>query len=325
MLSIIIPVYNVEGYLDRCIDSVVNQTSRDWEAILVDDGSTDNSGLICDKWSVQYEQIKVIHQKNKGLSGARNAGIDLAQGEYILLLDSDDYLDTGAVMKITDYINANNPDILFGKAFVVDDSGKTREKVKYQFAEKLYTREEYLNVLSRSDGNVSFCAQFGIYSKKFLSESRLRFCEGLIHEDELWTPCVLLKAERVFFMDCFFYYHYVRAGSIMHSGNLEKSAINTINVCEMLKKVYSNYPKQKIKYLHDRLSMLFLRAVPDYPDKKYVVHQFGRMFPLMNASSLKNVLKAILFFLSPEVYCVVSRITRGYEACNILNCQKHHQ
>ena len=93
MISIIVPVYNVQDYLDRCVKSIVGQTYTDTEIILVDDGSTDNSGNMCDKWAERDQRIKVIHKENGGLSSARNAGIDKANGDYISFIDSDDYIE----------------------------------------------------------------------------------------------------------------------------------------------------------------------------------------------------------------------------------------
>lgn len=310
-ISIIVPVYNVESYLDKCIASIVNQTSHEWEAILVDDGSTDNSGAICDKWASQCQQIKVIHQTNKGLSGARNAGINLARGEYILLLDSDDYLELTALEKISSRLHKNKPDILYGKALTVDNNGNKQEKMKYhQFSERVYLGKEYLEKLNNSTSIITFCAQFGVYSRKFLNKNDIRFCEGLIHEDELWTPCVLLKAKTVFYMDEFFYNHYVREGSIMHSGNIEKSAINTIQVCMKLREIYEEYPKKQIKYLRDRLAMLYLRAIPYYPCYKQLIELFGRGFPMKYASSKKNRVKSLLYFVTPRGYCFISKRMR---------------
>ena len=112
-ISIIIPVYNVEPYLRRCIDSVLEQTMQDYEIVVVNDGSTDNSGSICDQYANQYDQIRVIHKQNGGLSDARNTGIKAATGDYILFLDSDDYLDTDALEKLWTGVN-KNVDIIIG-------------------------------------------------------------------------------------------------------------------------------------------------------------------------------------------------------------------
>ena len=97
LVSVIVPVYNVAPYLEQCLDSIVNQTYRNLEIILVDDGSTDESGAICDRYAEQDGRIQVVHQKNKGLSGARNSGLDIASGEYIIFIDSDDYIWEGTI------------------------------------------------------------------------------------------------------------------------------------------------------------------------------------------------------------------------------------
>lgn len=96
-ISIIVPVYNVEKYLRKCIDSILNQTFKDFELILIDDGSTDESGKICDEYNLKDNRIKVIHKENGGLSSARNAGLDIAQGEYIGFVDSDDWIESDQI------------------------------------------------------------------------------------------------------------------------------------------------------------------------------------------------------------------------------------
>lgn len=126
MISVIIPVYNTEEFLEKCLDSIVNQTYRDLQIILVDDGSTDKSGDICDVYSKKDGRIQVIHQKNKGLSGARNKGLLLAKGEYISFIDSDDYIELDTYLVVDQAIKDNLfPDLIFYREKSVDTRGKT--------------------------------------------------------------------------------------------------------------------------------------------------------------------------------------------------------
>ncbi len=121
-VSVVIPVYNVKNYIDRCVESVVNQTYSDLEIILVDDGSTDGCSKICDQWADKDERIKVIHKKNAGLGMARNSGLNTASGDYICFFDSDDYVDESLVKKCLDAAESNKADVvLFGRNDVYDN------------------------------------------------------------------------------------------------------------------------------------------------------------------------------------------------------------
>lgn len=111
MISIIIPVYNVEQYLDKCLQSVINQTYQDIEIILVDDGSSDSSGILCDKWKEKDSRIKVIHKSNGGLSNARNVGIEQANGEYLMFIDSDDIVANDLCKVLFEMLKNNHADI----------------------------------------------------------------------------------------------------------------------------------------------------------------------------------------------------------------------
>ena len=118
VVSVIIPVYNVEKYLEECIDSVLAQTYQNIEIILVDDGSTDSSGLICDRYAEKNTNISVIHQKNSGLSAARNSGLNKANGDYIYFLDSDDYISADAIEKLFSIAENDKSDIVFFDAYL---------------------------------------------------------------------------------------------------------------------------------------------------------------------------------------------------------------
>ena len=127
-LSIIIPIYDVESYLKRCLDSIVNQNSNNIEVIMINDGSTDNGPIIAEQYSRQYENFYLINQENKGLSGARNTGISASKGDYLWFVDSDDYIANDAVDKILDAIEVSNADIIATNVVVITTSnGKEKD------------------------------------------------------------------------------------------------------------------------------------------------------------------------------------------------------
>lgn len=125
VLSFIIPVYNVEAYLKKCINSILEQSGADCEVILVDDGSTDGSGLICDDFSEKNTNVRVLHQKISGHSAARNAGLKMAVGEYVSFVDSDDYIGQGCVKEILNWIKTTDADICFMEGYKLFSDGTT--------------------------------------------------------------------------------------------------------------------------------------------------------------------------------------------------------
>ena len=126
LLSVIVPVYNVETYLPRCVDSILQQSYENMEVILVDDGSQDGSGKICDEYAARDSRVKVIHKENGGLSSARNAGLDTAAGEYLTFVDSDDWIEPDAYCPMIALLEENNAALVCGGRYDVD--GKTGER-----------------------------------------------------------------------------------------------------------------------------------------------------------------------------------------------------
>ena len=176
-ISIIVPVYNVEKYLRKCIDSILNQTFRDFELILVDDGSTDSSGKICDEYSLKDSRIKVIHKENGGQSSARNMGLDVAQGEYIGFVDSDDWIEKDMYEILYRNCKMKDGDIgIIGINFVYNN--RVRKGLEYPL--QSWKKEEgmYKLIEHKYFGNY-FCSK--IFSRKLFKN--IRFKEGIIYED----------------------------------------------------------------------------------------------------------------------------------------------
>lgn len=237
-ISVVIPVYNVKEYLERCVFSVVNQKMYDEqliEVILVDDGSCDGSGDICDNLEREYKNITVIHQKNGGLSSARNAGIRASKGKYIQFLDSDDTLECGALERIIKALNSE-PDILICRHNEININ--TGEKIESGYrlkSEEIEHRsgETLLDYLI-SGRLYNWYAWLNVVKKSFLINNSFYFVEGRCFEDALWSPMILYSAEYAVYLDEPIYNYYInRSGSITRSVS-EKVYADKLNVLEFI-------------------------------------------------------------------------------------------
>lgn len=311
-LSIVIPVYNVERYLQRCITSILKQDYHDYEIILIDDGSTDSSGRLCDEIREEYPLIiHVIHKKNGGLSSARNAGLTIASGHYIMFLDSDDWIEEGCLEKFSELFKRNY-DLIMGRSWSIDQWGNKTSKLPYRVPTGLYDKYTYVKKCLCNENDISFCCPFYLYRREYIEKSKLSFYNGIIHEDELWMPMALLKAKTIYVSNIYFYYHFMRTGSIMHSSNYEYGALCTLKICTILDKEFAMYESGEVRWMRNRLAMLFLRAIPQLKDPFVYIKNFKKDFPLKNAVTARQVIKSILYYLSPVLYCKVISKFRGY-------------
>ena len=211
LLSVIVPVYNVEECLGRCVDSILAQTYSHLEVILVDDGAKDKSGAICDDYAARDSRVKVIHKENGGLSSARNAGLDAAQGEYIAFVDSDDWVTTDAYAHMLSLARKYDVKLVCGGRY--DVSGKTGEKTLglCPAREEVISAEELAGRIFLWDGcDSSACDK--LYHRSVLEN--FRYPEGRVCEDVPVTYRIVLSAECVAMSDRPFYHYYHRAGSI---------------------------------------------------------------------------------------------------------------
>ena len=209
LISIIVPVYNVESYLPYCLESISNQTYTHFEAILVDDGSTDNSGKLCDRLSAQHHQIITIHKKNGGLSDARNAGLDIARGKFITFIDSDDELGDDTLESLVKFMEDHDEcDILEYEAWIHYDTPQQHliglnEKAyndmsEYWCSDKAYTHTYAWNKL---------------YRKELFNN--ILYPEGFIYEDIATTYKIIWKSSTVYYLPKTLYYYRLRPGSIV--------------------------------------------------------------------------------------------------------------
>lgn len=209
--SIVIPVYNVEKYLKRTLDSIFNQTEQNFEVILVNDGSTDKSVEIAKKY-----KVKIIDTKHVSVSEARNIGVKHAKGDYLIFLDSDDYWDKDLLKEVSKLLG-NNPDLVRFQARTVTDTNEKKDYPEQIF--KDLTGEEAFNVISK----FHFVENVWCYAIKrdYYLKEKFKFKKGTIHEDFGLTPLIIIKAKIVNSIDYIGYNYYRRSGSIMNTSNYE--------------------------------------------------------------------------------------------------------
>lgn len=242
-ISVIIPVYNVEKYIEKCVKSVEAQTYQDYKIILVDDGSTDESGKLCDGLAQKNEKITVIHQENKGLGGARNTGIDNCNTEYILFLDSDDYIHPELLEKCMSAARKHNCDIVMFDAVSVDESGKTGVLYGAQVpTNKLLTTSEKFAISKNPT------AWDKLYKVSLFKDNNIYYPEKVWYEDLRTTPKILLFADKVVKLESEpLYYYLQRSDSIMHSPNYDRvvkeriAAVNDLTDYYKANNLYEEY------------------------------------------------------------------------------------
>lgn len=210
-ISVVIPVYNVEKYLGRCLDSIINQTFEDLEIICIDDGSTDNSLLILRSYVNKDSRIIVVSQRNQGISAVRNKGIDMAKGEYISFIDSDDWIDTDFFEKLYSSAVANNADIAAAGIIRLNKYRK-RFLVKYDKTETAVEPNIKFELCDVPDRNYVWNK---IYKLEKIRKNNLRFKEGVFYEDIIFTPQALYSLEKLVAVPQTFYYYWKTKNSIV--------------------------------------------------------------------------------------------------------------
>ena len=214
MVSIIVPVYNIKEYLLRCVESLVGQSFGDLEILLVNDGSTDGSGELCDQLAQTDSRIRVIHKKNGGLSDARNAGLDAAEGEWILFVDGDDYLVHDAVERL---LELTSEDVDFVQFFYHETADTNWQPPRDQQANpQIVTDPVQMWRWRYQKGGVGASSCTKLWNQRIFRG--VRFRKGIIHEDEELLNQVLPKCRKVVYTDLTLYGYVMRSGSIVNSG-----------------------------------------------------------------------------------------------------------
>lgn len=304
-ISVIIPVYNVEKYIEKCLDSVVNQTYKNIEIIIIDDETPDGSIEICKKYIKSDDRIILIQQKNKGLSGARNTGLKKATGEYVLFVDSDDYLSKDALEKFADYItnSCEKLDVVSGNALKVNGE-VSKSIIVGGNSEDTIGEIALKNQIKSYQYNAPVWLR--IYRRNFLIEEQLFFEEGLLHEDEYWTPFVLAKSKEIRHIDNSFYYYVEREDSITNKKNKSRNIQAIVNICSLINSELSTniYSIDLKKLLKDYTSRLYMNSIT-LEEKQIENERFSlrnRIFAFKNARRIRTYSQSMIFLIAPKIY-----------------------
>ncbi len=269
LITIIVPVYKVEGCIEKCIESILNQTYKKLEIILVDDGSPDNCGNICESYTKRDSRIKVIHKENGGLSDARNAGIDIAKGKYISLIDSDDYIDSDYVEVLYSAISKDNTDMAISSHRVIYPTGTILDKETNE--KSVLESKEVLKRILYDEG-IDLSAWAKLYKTELFKN--VRYPKGRLFEDAATTYKLVDKSKRISIISKSTYNYIIREESISNrefSPSKMDLIVSTEEMCNFIKNKYPDLEKaadRRIMYSYlSTLSQLAM-SEKEFPDEQ---------------------------------------------------------
>ncbi len=314
-VSVIIPVYNVEKYVEQCVNSVRKQKFSNLEIILIDDGSNDNSGIICDRLKSEDNRIRVFHQKNQGLSVARNIGIENATGEWLYFIDSDDWISEDFLTRLLKVADETKAEIVCCNSIDVHEDGTVINMPIATEQVKVLKFEETVKSLLRKTGNVRFEVWNKLWKKSLVGN--IRFIEGQVSEDVYFDRILFMKTNKIAYLDA--YLHYYR---IQRPGNTN-TTFKVKRLC--IFQEFSAWIRdlKEFDYLSS-ISIISYIACNSAAGLYYVAQQTGQeknvlkqlienfdyFYKNVEKSSI-NTLKLRLFKISPYGYCLVSKLYKA--------------
>lgn len=264
MISIIVPIYNVEKYLSRCIESILNQTYKNIELILVDDGSPDNSPQICDHYANTDDRVCVIHQSNAGVSAARNAGLKIAKGQYIGFVDPDDWITFDMYEGMLEAIEKNRVDLVICGYDYYDEDGNIDEKRRYVVQDnRIITQKEVMRSFSDMPPTIRHGVVNKLFSKNLLKEQL--FVEGLhSSEDVMFLNEYVMKIQNAVMVHRPYYKNTVRQGSATHGGLNIKSLADSFQAHDKMHldttRLYPELQNHSLAFLLDVCTLKYNEA-----------------------------------------------------------------
>ena len=251
LISVIIPVYNSEKYLSKCVESVLAQTYLNYEIILINDGSADSSAQMCDTYAEQNKNIRAFHKSNGGASSARNVGINKAKGRYIFFLDSDDWLEPTAFEKMITVAKKENADLVFCEAQAIDDEGKIEYTDNYSYKEQYPTDDSFstmMKMMERKEFHVVIWML--LLDREIFTKNSLLFEEGIKYEDMILSYQLYCLSHRSAHVREKLYNRRYRANSVMTSAKTEKNYVSAATVYREVSKFRLTLPKEKQSSKH---------------------------------------------------------------------------
>lgn len=292
-VSIVIPVYNIDKYLNKCVDSIIQQTYSNLEIILVDDGSTDKSGTICDKFAKIDNRIRVIHKQNGGLSDARNVGIENATGKYICFIDGDDYIDSNMILEMHKLANENGCEMVVTNFVRETDDNKVTFEV---LPPNLGVCDAHKSMKNMLLTNLSACNKLFLF--KLFDD--IKFPVGRTYEDIFTIPQITLKCSKIYFDDTYYYHYMQRNNSIIHTS----FNINKMDYYYSVKEIFEISKKINITKEAECFCILALSNLLNdiYPFRKKYRDEYKMVYSEMKKLNyIKNNLipknKKIMLFL----------------------------
>lgn len=320
-ISIIIPCYNQQEFIDRCIDSVVEQSFTNWECVLINDGSTDKTEDFCQKWVEKDSRIKLFNKQNGGLSSARNAGIEKAIGTHLLFLDSDDRLgDENSLKFLTNALNPETEVVAGNILNEFSDKSLTKSTLnKFNCEVVLFKNEEVLKAYLEEE--ISPVAWNKLYKKDFIKKNCLKFEDGLLHEDELWSLQVYLKAENVVVIPNYTYKYYKSNIGSITANKSEKNYNSNIFIMKKISEYATTHPK--MKQVSEQLAVrlfekqyYFLKSDAVIENRKLWLKKYDEIRSIYRKSILNSYQKRFLYH--PLIAYYALKISRSKTAYPIL-------
>lgn len=297
LISVIIPIYNVEEYLDRCIESVINQTYKDLEIILVDDGSPDSCPKKCDEWAKRDSRIVVIHKKNGGLSDARNAALDAMTGEYVFFVDGDDMIALNAIDIVVNVASESDSDMVVSKKYTAFSKDKSADMVSLDGVQNVNSNKALEIMLCET---MRWEAWGTLYKRELFND--LRYPKGRIFEDIPVTPVAVIKSKSISFIDSLIYYYYIREDSIMRNNNTVIKMDLYYSVNDILKFFYEIKDKEtKYNAISGILQELSSRVHFANKDKKNN-YEFIRKSRELISKNIKSIVKSSKISMKSKIF-----------------------